>query len=45
MRAEQRLLEEDAATAIAVDASIAAINADGDRLDAFLETQNHRLAC
>ncbi|HEY1098720.1 MAG TPA: malto-oligosyltrehalose synthase, partial [Myxococcota bacterium] len=39
-----RLLDEDAAAAIAVDAAIARLNGDVDRLDAFLDQQNHRLA-
>jgi (1->4)-alpha-D-glucan 1-alpha-D-glucosylmutase len=39
-----RLLREQPAVAEAVDAEVAAINADPDRLDALLERQNYRLA-
>ena len=39
-----RLLAEDASAAIAVDTAIARLNGDIERLDAFLEQQNHRLA-
>jgi len=40
----RRILEERPAVADAVDASVAALNADIDALDAFLEIQNHRIA-
>src|SRR5205807_2278487 len=39
-----RLLREQPEVAAAVDAEVAAINADPDRLDALLERQNYRLA-
>ena len=39
-----RLLREDAAVAAAVDAEVAAVNANADRLDALLERQNYRLS-
>jgi (1->4)-alpha-D-glucan 1-alpha-D-glucosylmutase len=39
-----RLCEEDPAVAEAIDAEVAAINADFDALDALLERQNYRLA-
>jgi (1->4)-alpha-D-glucan 1-alpha-D-glucosylmutase len=39
-----RLLREQPAVAGAVDAEVAAVNADHDRLDALLERQNYRLA-
>ncbi len=39
-----RLLREEPAVAEAVDAEVAAINADADRLDNLLERQNYRLA-
>jgi (1->4)-alpha-D-glucan 1-alpha-D-glucosylmutase len=39
-----RLLREEPAVAAAVDAEVAAVNADPDRLDALLERQNYRLA-
>ncbi len=40
----KRLLDEDAAVATAVDAAVAAKNADASALDKFLDEQNHRLA-
>ena len=39
-----RLLREEPDVAAAVDAEVAAVNADPDRLDALLERQNYRLA-
>jgi (1->4)-alpha-D-glucan 1-alpha-D-glucosylmutase len=39
-----RLLREEPTVAAAVDAEVAAVNADHDRLDALLERQNYRLA-
>ena len=39
-----RLLREQPAVAEAVDAEVAAVNADPDRFDALLERQNYRLA-
>ena len=39
-----RLLRAEPATAAAVDAEVAAINADPDRLDSLLERQNYRLS-
>jgi len=39
-----RLLREQPAVAAAVDAEVAAINADHDRLDALLDRQNYRLS-
>ncbi len=39
-----RLLREEPSVAAAVDAEVAAINADPDRLDALLDRQNYRLA-
>jgi (1->4)-alpha-D-glucan 1-alpha-D-glucosylmutase len=39
-----RLLREEPAVAAAVDAEVAAMNADPDRLDNLLERQNYRLA-
>ena len=39
-----RLLREEPTVAAAVDAEVAAINADHDRLDSLLERQNYRLA-
>jgi (1->4)-alpha-D-glucan 1-alpha-D-glucosylmutase len=39
-----RLLREESGIRAAVDAEVAAINADADRLDALLERQNYRLA-
>jgi (1->4)-alpha-D-glucan 1-alpha-D-glucosylmutase len=39
-----RLLREQPEVAAAVDAEVAAVNADPDRLDALLERQNYRLA-
>ncbi|HEV7865891.1 MAG TPA: malto-oligosyltrehalose synthase [Acidimicrobiia bacterium] len=39
-----RLLREEPTVAAAVDAEVAAINANPDRLDALLERQNYRLA-
>jgi (1->4)-alpha-D-glucan 1-alpha-D-glucosylmutase len=39
-----RLLREEPTVAAAVDAEVAAINAEPDRLDALLERQNYRLA-
>lgn len=39
-----RLLREEPTVAAAVDAEVAAVNADYDRLDALLERQNYRLA-
>jgi (1->4)-alpha-D-glucan 1-alpha-D-glucosylmutase len=39
-----RLLREEPTVAAAVDAEVAAFNADPDRLDALLERQNYRLA-
>jgi len=40
----RRLLEERPALCVAVDESLATLNADADALDAFLEIQNHRIA-
>ena len=39
-----RLLREEPTVAAAVDAEVAAINADPDRLDSLLDRQNYRLA-
>jgi (1->4)-alpha-D-glucan 1-alpha-D-glucosylmutase len=39
-----RLFREEPSVAAAVDAEVAAINADPDRLDALLDRQNYRLA-
>jgi (1->4)-alpha-D-glucan 1-alpha-D-glucosylmutase len=39
-----RLLREEPTVAAAVDAEVAAVNADADRLDGLLERQNYRLA-
>jgi len=39
-----RLLREEPAVAAAVDAEVAAVNANPDRLDSLLERQNYRLA-
>ncbi|MEA3216592.1 MAG: (1-_4)-alpha-D-glucan 1-alpha-D-glucosylmutase, partial [Acidimicrobiia bacterium] len=40
----ERLLAEDASVAPAIDAAVAAVNADDDQLDALLQRQNYRLA-
>jgi (1->4)-alpha-D-glucan 1-alpha-D-glucosylmutase len=40
----QRLIDGDPKIAAAIDTEVAAVNADADALDAFLQRQNYRLA-